>query len=429
MSPPVTMPLPQRRSRKQHGAAKLPAFLGYVLALSLACILGRLGLADEAAKSPAVRFVLLSDIHLDAGRNAFREAIQEINAMDPKPVAMLITGDLTINGFAEQYDTFLAEAANLDKSIPLLPVPGNHEVLGDTDCLKGYQEKIRKDLYYSQDIAGIHFIGLSPLPLNKASHPERDDRTHKGYMDAPQLEWLAKDLASPAAQQATWVIMFDHFPLWGDYGAYEIQNVEWEGKPNNGQKRIIELMELNKVGAFLVGHRHHANMPPIVHNFSNGSFAMHIMNETTALTRRPGYNVYEVSDRQISSYRKVLGSCRLNGGQRLYHVAFNNPRKTGGLASAPELHSLVNEQAVKLEWNPVKAGHVEIHRRIEASDFPWILVETVPSAEGSFLDTTTSDGVAYSYRIRVKTGEGFSGFSNTAPAAIGEVKQPAKPVK
>jgi len=37
--------------------------------------------------------------------------------------------------------------------------------------------------------------------------------------------------------------------------------------------------------------------------------------------------------------------------------------------------------------------------------------------------------VAYSYRIRVKTSDGFSGFSNTAPAAIGEVKQPAKPVK
>ena len=55
-----------------------------------------------------------------------------------------------------------------------------------------------------------------------------------------------------------------------------------------------------------------------------------------ALTRRPGYNVYEVGDKQISSWRKVLDSNRLNGGQQLYHVAFNNPRLTDGLAAAPE---------------------------------------------------------------------------------------------
>lgn len=385
--------------------------------------------AGEPAQTPAVRFVLLTDLHLNAGTLAFREAIQEINALDPKPVALLITGDLTVNGFAEQYDTYLAEVARLDKSIPVLSVPGNHEVLGDTDCLKGYQEKVRKDLYYSRDIAGIHFIGLSPLPLNKAPHPEKDDRTHKGYMDAVQLEWLEQDLASPAAQQATWVIMFDHFPLWNDYGAYEIQNVEWEGKPNDGQKRILQLMERNKVGAFLVGHRHHANMPPTVHDFSNGSFAMHIMNETTALTRRPGYNVYEVGDRQISSYRKVLGSCRLNGGERLYYVAFNNPRRTGGLAAAPELQAGVDGETVNLRWDPPKVGQIEIHRRIDASDFPWMLVATVPATQGRFLDPATSAGVAYSYRLRVQTNEGFTGFSNPATALVGDVKKPEKPAK
>jgi hypothetical protein len=156
---------------------------------------------------------------------------------------------------------------------------------------------------------------------------------------------------------------------------------------------------------------------------------MHIMNETTALTRRPGYNVYEVSDRQISSYRKVLGSCRLNGGQRLYHVAFNNPRRTGGLASAPELQAGVDGQTVNLQWERPKGLEVEIHRRIDAADFPWTLVGTVPATQGNFLDTTTSDGVAYSYRIRVKTNEGFSGFSNITNVGVGDVKKADKPAK
>ncbi len=346
--------------------------------------------------------------------------------MDPKPVAMLITGDLTVAGRPEEYDSYVTEAAQLDKAIPILSVPGNHEVVGDADCLKMYQERVRPDLYYSKDIAGIHFIGLSPLPLAKAAHPEKDDRTHKGYMDTPQLEWLAQDLATPAAQQARWVIMFDHFPLWSDYGAYEIQNVEWEGKPNDGQKRILDLMERYKVGAFLVGHRHHANMPPIVHAFSNGSFAMHIMNETSALTRRPGYNVYEVGDKQISSYRKVLGSCHVNGGQQLYHVAFNNPRATGGLATAPEIQAIAAGQTVNVNWEPAKSGEMEIHRRVAEADLPWMLIGTVPAPQAGFPDTTTTDGSAYSYRVRVKTNEGFTGFSNTANVLVSTVKAPEK---
>ena len=397
-----------------------------VLVLCLGLMADAPCLADDTTTARVVRFVLMTDIHLNAGTKALHGAIQEINAMKPKPIAVLITGDLTINGFAEQYDTYLAEVANLDKAIPILAVPGNHEIVGDTDCLKLYQEKVRKDLHYSQDIAGIHFIGLSPLPLNKAPHPARDDRTHKGYMDARQLEWLEKDLASPAAQKATWVIMFDHFPLWKDYGAYEIQNTEWEGKPNDGQKRIVDLIEKHRVGAFLVGHRHHANMPPTGHEFANGSFAIHIMNETTGLSRRPGYNVYEVGDKQISSWRKVLDDCKLDGGRQLYHVAFNNPRTTGKLATAPAIQTSVAGQSVKLTWEPLPSGQIEIHRRVDRGDSPWMPIADVPGAQGRFTDDTTSDGYAYSYRVRGKSDAGYTAFSNAASALVGSVKPPEK---
>src|SRR5438045_85004 len=81
--------------------------------------------------------------------------------------------------------------------------------------------------------------------------------------------------------------------------------------------RILELMGADALGAFLVGRRHHSNVPPTVHVFHNGSFAMHIMNETSALARRPGYNVYVVGDKQISSWRKILDNNRPDGGKEL----------------------------------------------------------------------------------------------------------------
>src|SRR5580765_5469739 len=130
---------------KRRVAARVPTLSAWLLVLGLGWILGVRCPADDAAPAPAVRFVLMTDIHLNAGTKALHGAIQEINAMKPRPVAVLITGDLTIAGTAEQYDTYLAETAALDKAIPILPVPGNHEIAGDTDCLKLYQEKVRKD--------------------------------------------------------------------------------------------------------------------------------------------------------------------------------------------------------------------------------------------------------------------------------------------
>jgi hypothetical protein len=153
------------------------------------------------------------------------------------------------------------------------------------------------------------------------------------------------------------------------------------------------------------------------------------MNETTALTRRPGYNVYEVTDRQISSYRKVLDSGKVNGGQPLYHVAFNNPRTTGPLAAAPEINAAVSGPVVTITWPPAPAGQMEIHRRVDAADLPWMLIGTVPASQGSFPDPASSEGVAYSYRGRVKTAEGFTGFSPAAAALVGEVKPPAVKAK
>jgi hypothetical protein len=74
-----------------------------VLALCLGWMAGAPCLGDDATTAHAVRFVLMTDIHLNAGTKALHGAIQEINAMKPKPVAVLITGDLTVAATAEQY--------------------------------------------------------------------------------------------------------------------------------------------------------------------------------------------------------------------------------------------------------------------------------------------------------------------------------------
>ncbi len=55
----------------------------------------------------------------------FATAIAQVNALDPRPDLVLLTGDLVDHGQADEYATLLRMLADLD--VPLLAIPGNHD--------------------------------------------------------------------------------------------------------------------------------------------------------------------------------------------------------------------------------------------------------------------------------------------------------------
>ncbi|WP_422035473.1 phosphodiesterase [Reyranella sp.] len=55
----------------------------------------------------------------------FATAIAQVNALDPRPDLLLLTGDLVDHGQGEEYATLSRMLADLD--VPLLAIPGNHD--------------------------------------------------------------------------------------------------------------------------------------------------------------------------------------------------------------------------------------------------------------------------------------------------------------
>lgn len=96
-------------------------------------------------QGPCMRFVVVSDLHIpvraDEGARAVVEAIL---AMEPPPAFVVDTGDATELGWRSEIDEYVTriveplEAAG----IPVLTVPGNHDVRWSETGLRHFQERI-----------------------------------------------------------------------------------------------------------------------------------------------------------------------------------------------------------------------------------------------------------------------------------------------
>jgi 3',5'-cyclic AMP phosphodiesterase CpdA len=110
------------------------------------------------------------------------------------------------------YDMLVAELKQFP--VPVWTVPGNHEIFGiERDKSKvtidhplyGKQmyRHYRGPNYYSFTWGGIRFLGIDSVDV--------DDMWYYGHVDAAQLEWIRRDLAT--APDATPVVTFNHIPF------------------------------------------------------------------------------------------------------------------------------------------------------------------------------------------------------------------------
>lgn len=142
----------------------------------------------------------------------------------------------------QRYQQFLAVLSRLEA--PVLHVAGNHDSIHlDDDALRALWHH-EGPLYYSRDIAGVHFAVL-------CTEETKDVAVH---LPAPQLEWLAADLAA----SSTPAIVLTHHPA----SDQSLEGNRWfEKAPHicriaerRALRRVIE--QSGKVLAVFNGHAH-----------------------------------------------------------------------------------------------------------------------------------------------------------------------------
>lgn len=155
----------------------------------------------------------LTDLHVvGEGRLAYRivdtgaclaAAVASVEALDPRPDLVLVTGDLAYDGGGEEYARIVAMLDGLP--MPWLAVPGNHDrreamraALPRRSCPAGH---VADRLCWSLDRGPLRLIGLDTL-VEGEGH---------GELDTAQLDWLEDRLAE--APHRPTVVLLHHPPL------------------------------------------------------------------------------------------------------------------------------------------------------------------------------------------------------------------------
>lgn len=154
----------------------------------------------------------ISDLHIKRpGALAYRRVdtaayltrcIAALNALDPRPDAVIMTGDLVDQGEAQQYEHLKALLAPLD--IPYLLLVGNHD---DRAALRAaFPERAElhsggEFVHYAVDVGPLRLIALDSLVPGQSA----------GTLCEPRLAWLAAQL--DAASGKPTVVALHHPPF------------------------------------------------------------------------------------------------------------------------------------------------------------------------------------------------------------------------
>lgn len=145
----------------------------------------------------------LSDPHLvreESGADArLALALQTVRASGLRPLAILLTGDLSDDGSPESYARLRAavDPVAAELGAPVVAIPGNH------DEAEAFREGVLdgEPLHRAVDVHGVRIVALD------TSVPGRPH----GELGAGQLEWLSDVLAEPAPHGT--VLCLHHPPI------------------------------------------------------------------------------------------------------------------------------------------------------------------------------------------------------------------------
>lgn len=151
----------------------------------------------------------ISDLHIKSpgglayGRvdtaKAFERCVATLNALNPKPDLVVISGDLVDTPSEGEYDHLRHLLASLE--LPFVSIPGNH----DSRELMRAAFPEQAYAFPSGPLDQVTQIGGLDLVLLDSSVPGKPH----GELEAPTLQWLSETLASSSTRPA---LLFLHHP-------------------------------------------------------------------------------------------------------------------------------------------------------------------------------------------------------------------------
>ena len=207
--------------------------------------------------------------------NLMNRVISELNEL--KPDAVVVSGDLTSEGFRQEYKSWVAYAERIES--PLYTVPGNHDSRN-----VGYLhfEDLIGPRSWSVDIGGVRVVGMD------SSEPDQNE----GKIGRGHYEWIAREFLQPAALKV-FVLHHHLLPI-----------------PGTGRERstvmdagdLLEVLIHAGVHVVLSGHKH----VPYVWRLEN----LYVATAGTVASLRlrghtkPCYNVLEFEGDEVKIFRR-----------------------------------------------------------------------------------------------------------------------------
>jgi Icc protein len=198
-----------------------------------------------------ISFVQLSDTHIrEPGRLAYgkldtapylRHAVQSVMVLKQKPLAVVMTGDLTDFGRELEYQHLAELIAPLD--IPVYLMPGNH------DCRQGLRAAFPEHTYLGQSGFIQYEVEIGPLTLLTLDTCIPGESG--GMLCDERLEWLEHKLAKNSGKPV--VVAMHHPPFTTMIG--HMDKIGMQG----GVPRLKEIMSRHlNIERVICGHLHRA---------------------------------------------------------------------------------------------------------------------------------------------------------------------------
>ena len=212
------------------------------------------------------KFIVVSDTHLSLSYQPYIDRVQnmfeDIAEFCPDNDAIIVVGDITDSGYAEQYEKFaeLAEASGFSYPEDFVLVIGNHDQYDSTEGAEsapnltdlfreqaGIADQVHP--YYDRTINGVHLIVMGP-----DSYP--DDSWLKFGISDEQIEWV-DGMLDADLDNGVLSLVFMHEPLYqtvrntepGDFGH------EWSLSDEDNDN-LHDCLKKHPNVIFFTGHTH-----------------------------------------------------------------------------------------------------------------------------------------------------------------------------
>lgn len=230
----------------------------------------------------------------------YSAAIAAANALRPEFVVM--GGDMVDDPSSEeQLEAVLRITSGLDSAIPMLWVPGNHDIAVDTvhptmHSIDKYRETFGPD-YYVFDHGSVRFLILDTVVIDS---PEQA----RGELDE-QMSWFEWEV-DRAREQQIQVVLFGHHPLF--LHDPEEPDLYWN-LPRERRDSLLQMIHRGGIRHAFAGHWHRNS---VAHD---GQFEM----VTSGAVGYPlgddpsGFRVVSIEHGNVSHRYSALTDSEVNG--------------------------------------------------------------------------------------------------------------------